>query len=236
MNQLPAVALGGACGAVVRFLMSTGIYLWLGREFPYGTLAVNVIGSFLLGLLTETLVVHRIAFGLDYRAAILVGFIGAFTTFSTFSLETVYLVQQASYEKALLNILASVSLCLAAVWLGLTSGKAAATLPWANPLMPYGLLAVNAFGSLLISLTTHTLLIKTPLGDAQTATLWAVLLGAYLSLSGLYIVLYLLEQGCTLVAHTPVLTANVLFNTAICLAMLRLGEWLANRLDLTNFH
>ena len=64
MNQLIAVALGGACGAVVRFLMSTGLYhsgLW---GFPYGTLAVNVVGSFLIGLLTEALICNASPFRL----------------------------------------------------------------------------------------------------------------------------------------------------------------------------
>ncbi len=83
MNQLIAVALGGACGAVVRFLMSSGLYHWLGRGFPYGTLVVNVVGSFLIGLMTESLILQGVAISLEYRAAILVGFIGAFTTFST---------------------------------------------------------------------------------------------------------------------------------------------------------
>ncbi|MDP3840813.1 MAG: CrcB family protein [Methylococcales bacterium] len=92
MNQLIVVALGGACGAITRFLVSSGIYQWLGRDFPYGTLVVNVIGSFLMGLLTEGLILHRISIGMEYRAAILIGFIGAFTTFSTFSLETFYLL------------------------------------------------------------------------------------------------------------------------------------------------
>ena len=90
MNQLIAIALGGGCGAVVRFLISSGLYQWLGRGLPYGTLVVNVIGSFLIGLLTEALILQRLSFSLEYRAAILVGFIGAFTTFSTFSLETIY--------------------------------------------------------------------------------------------------------------------------------------------------
>ncbi|MGZ8223524.1 MAG: fluoride efflux transporter FluC [Methylobacter sp.] len=84
MNQLLAVALGGSFGAVVRFLVSSGIHQWLGRGFPYGTLVVNIVGSFLIGLLTEALILQRIAMTLEYRAAILTGFIGAFTTFSTF--------------------------------------------------------------------------------------------------------------------------------------------------------
>ncbi|MEY3280632.1 MAG: hypothetical protein RL674_617, partial [Pseudomonadota bacterium] len=112
MNQLIVIAIGGAFGAVMRFLVSTGLYQWIGRGFPYGTLLVNVIGSFLIGLLSETLVLQRVTIALDYRAAILVGFIGAFTTFSTFSLETFYLIEQGQFSKAVLNILISVSSCL----------------------------------------------------------------------------------------------------------------------------
>jgi protein CrcB len=88
MNPLIAIAFGGACGAVLRFLVSSGVYQWLGRGFPYGTLTVNVLGSFLIGLLTEVLVLQRIAITMEYRSAILVGLFGSFTTFSTFSLET----------------------------------------------------------------------------------------------------------------------------------------------------
>ena len=123
MNQIIAVALGGSFGAVFRFLVSTGIYQWLGRGFPYGTLVVNIIGSFLLGLLTEALVVQRISFAHDYRFAILIGFIGAFTTFSTFSLETFYLIEQGSFTKAIGNILISITACILAVWLGLLCSR-----------------------------------------------------------------------------------------------------------------
>jgi fluoride exporter len=65
MNQLIAVALGGSLGSVLRFLVSTGVYQWLGRGFPYGTLAVNVIGSFLIGLLAEALILQRITFDIS---------------------------------------------------------------------------------------------------------------------------------------------------------------------------
>jgi len=123
MNQLIVIAIGGAFGAVMRFLVSTGLYQWIGRGFPYGTLLVNVIGSFLIGLLSETLVLQRVTIALDYRAAILVGFIGAFTTFSTFSLETFYLIEQGQFSKAVLNILISVSSCLIAVWVGFLCGR-----------------------------------------------------------------------------------------------------------------
>jgi Integral membrane protein possibly involved in chromosome condensation len=92
MNQLYAVALGGALGAVLRFLISTGVYQWLGRGFPYGTLAVNIIGSFLIGLMTEALVVQRVALGDEYRLAILVGVFGSLTTFfNLFSRYTLFI-------------------------------------------------------------------------------------------------------------------------------------------------
>ena len=123
MNQLYAVALGGALGAVLRFLISTGVYQWLGRGFPYGTLAVNIIGSFLLGLMTEALVVQRVALGDEYRLAILVGVFGSLTTFSTFSLDTLYLLEQGNFTKALLNVFVSVSVCILVVWIGLSMGR-----------------------------------------------------------------------------------------------------------------
>ncbi len=86
MNQLIVIAMGGAFGAIMRFLVSTGLYQWLGRGFPYGTLLVNIVGSFLIGLLSETLVLQRITVALYYRSAIFVGFIGAIKTISTISL------------------------------------------------------------------------------------------------------------------------------------------------------
>ena len=157
MNQLIAVALGGACGAVIRFLMSTGLYHWLGRGFPYGTLAVNVVGSFLIGLLTEALILQRITISFDYRAAILVGFIGAFTTFSTFSLETLYLIEQGSLNKAALNIVVSVLGCLFAVWIGLLCGRylflySGGMIHWSGGVIPYALMIVNAIGAFLIGI------------------------------------------------------------------------------------
>jgi CrcB protein len=118
MLQLVAIAGGGALGALARFWVSSGIYQLLGKSFPWGTLTVNVVGSFAMGFLL-VLFLERLAAAPEWRAAVLVGFLGAFTTFSTFSIETLTLVEQGELTKALLNVLASVVLCVAACWLGL---------------------------------------------------------------------------------------------------------------------
>lgn len=120
--QIFAIAAGGALGAIFRFWMSNGIYALLGRNFPYGTLAVNVLGSLLMGFL-YVMLVDKLALGPQWRAALLIGLLGAFTTFSTFSMETLNLVEAGEVFKALLNILLSVSLCLAATWFGVLAGR-----------------------------------------------------------------------------------------------------------------
>jgi len=118
MAQLLAIAAGGSVGAVMRFMVSTGVYSWLGRGFPYGTLVVNVVGSLLMGLLYE-LFLQRLSVSPEVRAVLLVGFLGAFTTFSTFSIETINLIEQGYLVKAIVNVLASVILCVLAAWVGL---------------------------------------------------------------------------------------------------------------------
>ncbi|MEO5344022.1 MAG: fluoride efflux transporter CrcB [Gammaproteobacteria bacterium SHHR-1] len=122
MQQTLAIAAGGALGALLRFWVSNGVYQLLGRGFPYGTLAVNLLGSLLMGLLF-VLLTERFAAAPELRAALLIGLLGAFTTFSTFSLETYNLIEQAAYFKAALNVLLSVLLCLLAAWLGLLLGR-----------------------------------------------------------------------------------------------------------------
>ena len=122
MLQILAIAGGGALGALGRFWMSTGVYRLLGRDFPWGTLAVNTLGSFLMGLLF-VLFVERLAVGTEVRAAVLVGFLGAFTTFSTFSVETLALIEDGYLGRAFLNMLASVLVCLLACWVGILLGR-----------------------------------------------------------------------------------------------------------------
>jgi CrcB protein len=121
--QILAIAGGGAIGAVARFLVSTGVYRLMGRDFPWGTLAVNLFGSFAMGLLF-VLLLERSLIAPEVRAAILVGFLGSFTTFSTFSLETLTLVEQGEALRALLNVAASVLLCVAACWAGIIAARA----------------------------------------------------------------------------------------------------------------
>ncbi len=228
MNQIIVVALGGAAGAVVRFLVASGVYQWLGRDFPYGTLTVNVVGSFLMGLLTEALILQRIAIGVEYRAAILIGFIGAFTTFSTFSLDTFYLLEQGSLNKAVLNIVVSVLGCLLAVWLGLLCGKglfshSGGVLHWSNRIIPYALLIVNAIGAFLIGIIATILLQKVTLPIEQRAAMMVIMLGSYLTLSGLYIILFLIEHGYSFESHLKAMLGIFVGNGLLCMFVIWLG-------------
>ncbi|KXX64629.1 camphor resistance protein CrcB [Marichromatium gracile] len=120
--QLVAIAGGGALGALARFWISTGVYRVLGRDFPWGTLAVNVIGSFLMGLLF-VLLTERLAVAAEWRGAVLVGFLGALTTFSTFSIETLSLIEQGALLRATLNVGASVGVCVLLCWAGIALGR-----------------------------------------------------------------------------------------------------------------
>ncbi|MEI8208800.1 MAG: fluoride efflux transporter CrcB [Methylococcales bacterium] len=228
MNQLISIALGGACGAVVRFLMSSGLYQWLGRGFPYGTLAVNLVGSFLIGLLTEALILQRIAIGVEYRAAILVGFIGAFTTFSTFSLETIYLLEQGSFGKAGLNILVSVLGCLLAVWIGLLLGRSlflysGGVFHWNGGVVPYALLIVNGIGAFLIGIIVTVLMQKVALSMEYRATIMIIMVGTYLTLSGLYLVLFLLEREYTFESNVSLMLGTFVGNGLSCLLVIWIG-------------
>lgn len=117
MENWYAIALGGAFGAVSRFYLSGRIYSWFGRDFPWGTLTVNLLGSFLMGFLA-ILLVQKLDISEAWRNGILVGFLGALTTFSTFSMDKLILLQQGQALKAGLYMLASVLVCLVAVFLG----------------------------------------------------------------------------------------------------------------------
>ena len=91
-----------------------------GRDFPYGTLAVNVRGSLLMGAL-YVLLVERLTDAVEWRAFLLIGVLGAFTTFSTFSMETVALLEGGEPFRALMNILLSVTVCVLATWVAVVA-------------------------------------------------------------------------------------------------------------------
>jgi len=114
--------LGGAFGAAARFLMSAKVNEKLGNAFPFGTLSVNVLGSFLMGLLAIILV-ERLNLDPLLKLGILVGFLGAFTTFSTFSMDTLALFEQGHHWRAMTNMFINVLLSVLAVWLGVMLGK-----------------------------------------------------------------------------------------------------------------
>ena len=125
MYQIPGlfnlVALGGALGSASRYAVSTHVQRLLGLTFPYGILSVNVIGSFLIGLCWS--LAEAFQFSPNTRAFLFTGFFGGFTTFSSFSLDTMTLLRDGSYKIALMNILVSNVLALIAVFLGLILGK-----------------------------------------------------------------------------------------------------------------
>ena len=122
MKALVFIAIGGAVGAVLRYGASLSVYSLMGRGFPYGTLFVNVSGSLLMGLLS-VMMLERFNIDAEWRAAVLVGVLGSFTTFSTFSIETLNLLEQGDIMRATSNMVLSVLLCLVAVWLGVLIGR-----------------------------------------------------------------------------------------------------------------
>lgn len=119
--QILYIGIFGACGCLSRYFVSGWGYSLFGRSLPYGTLLVNVLGSFLLGLvmaasLHSTLLPH------DVRVGITTGFMGGFTTFSTFSYETFRLLEEGSYLQAGANILLNLIICLVCAGLGFAIG------------------------------------------------------------------------------------------------------------------
>jgi len=118
MLQVAYIGLFGALGCLSRYLVSGWAYTLFGRALPYGTLAVNIIGSFLLGLVMEGSL-RSTLLSPEVRIGITTGFMGGFTTFSTFSYETVRLLEEGSLLQAGANILLNVIVCVVCAALGI---------------------------------------------------------------------------------------------------------------------
>lgn len=122
MSGYLAVMTGGAVGASLRYLVSGLVYQRLGTSFPYGTLAVNVVGCFLIGLVMSV-TEDRFIINQNFRLFLTVGMFGGFTTFSTYSYESLVLLRDGQGVYAIMNLAGSVVAGLAAVYLGSVAGR-----------------------------------------------------------------------------------------------------------------
>jgi CrcB protein len=121
------IALGGAIGTAIRYLTSLLAARWFGAEFPYGTLIVNLVGAFVIGVVqqigTATLLIPD-----NLRLFITTGMMGGLTTYSTFSYETVQLMEVGSWHQAWINIVVTTTICLSLCFLGIAVGRLVLTL------------------------------------------------------------------------------------------------------------
>jgi len=126
MEQIAYIGLLGALGCLARYFLSGWIYQLLGRGFPYGTLAVNVVGAFLIGFIMEFSIRSALV-PPTLRIALTIGFLGGLTTFSTFSYESFRLLEEGDFLKAAANVLVSVLICLVLTWSGIMTAR------WLHP-------------------------------------------------------------------------------------------------------
>ena len=117
-----AVAFGGAFGAMSRYFVYNAFQRASTSTFPWATLTVNVLGSFLIGI-AFILITERLEMGAYWRGLVTVGFLGAFTTYSTFSMDVIGLLEQGNLTQAFLYVLSSVLVCIIAAWLGLSLAR-----------------------------------------------------------------------------------------------------------------
>lgn len=123
MGRFLLVCLGGAVGTGLRYVTAGLAARWLGADFPYGTLIVNVVGSFSIGLVQQvglaTLVIPD-----GVRVFLTVGLLGGLTTYSAFSYETVRMLEFGAWQQAWLNVLVTTAVCLSVCFLGIAVGRA----------------------------------------------------------------------------------------------------------------
>lgn len=228
MKLILAIALGGSVGAVARYLVANGIYDVLGRSFPHGTLFVNVSGSFLMGLLTE-LMLQRFAVAAEVRALALIGFLGAYTTFSSFALESLYLFEEGSLLKAFLNILLSTVLCIAGVWFGLIVGRnwfvgsGAGALVGGLPVTGFVIAGVSAFACATGLLLLVNALTITPV---RSVVALVMLVGVTTVLSTLWLVFRLPESRLDVGGLLGLFAINAIGTTVVVWLGASTGNWL----------
>ena len=122
MKQEVLVFVGGGIGATFRYWLQGAVYRFMGTEFPYGTLLVNVLGCFAIGLLMAVFE-ERFAVNPGLRLFLTIGILGGFTTYSSFSYETVSMLREGSYLAGTANVVYTTLNCLGAAWIGGVIGK-----------------------------------------------------------------------------------------------------------------
>ncbi|MBW9087530.1 fluoride efflux transporter CrcB [Rhizobium wenxiniae] len=123
MTNILLAAFGGAIGSVLRYLVGVFSVRWFGPSFPWGTLAVNVVGSFIIGLMVE-MIARRFNASMELRVFIVTGMLGGFTTWSSFSLDTMVLFERGAIAAAAAYVIGSLVVSFAAVFAGLALGRA----------------------------------------------------------------------------------------------------------------
>jgi CrcB protein len=122
VERILMVALGGAIGSAIRYVVSGLAFRWLGPDFPYGTMLVNLTGAFLIGIVQELATEPRVL-GETARAFLAAGMLGGLTTYSAFSAETVQLMKHGAWTAAGLNVVLTTSACLLLCGLGMAVGR-----------------------------------------------------------------------------------------------------------------
>jgi len=122
MREFLLIGSGAVLGANARYWLNNYMVGRLGASFPYGTLIINISGSFLLGFVL-VLIANRVVVDPGYRLLIGTGFLGAYTTFSTFSYDTIALLEAGDFLPAIWNVLASVAISLAGAYLGIVLAR-----------------------------------------------------------------------------------------------------------------
>lgn len=122
MKEMLAIAIGGSIGAICRWSMVLVVQRWFGAGYPWATLIINALGSFMLGFVVVWFL-DRAHLSDLFRLMLTVGLLSSFTTFSTFSVETVRLMEQGSIAATLLHVVGSLVICVGMAWLGMLLAK-----------------------------------------------------------------------------------------------------------------